>query len=146
MKQSRRLFWSFGLTPVQSWIAEARRSRDLLAGSRILAWLMGDLLGRLDEAGAEILLPRVQPELLAPLRGSLADAVAGGGATVSNRASGWLPISPGGGETVFAQLEDRLSERWGELVGEVRRSAARSAPGLWRTVADAVGEPAGRST
>ena len=40
--------FSLGLIPVQEWIAQARRSRDLRAGSVFLWHVMAKLLARLD--------------------------------------------------------------------------------------------------
>jgi hypothetical protein len=40
--------FSLGLVPVQSWIEEARRSRDLQAGSVILWWTMARVLHTLE--------------------------------------------------------------------------------------------------
>lgn len=142
MPGSPRLFWSFGLTPVQSWIAEARRSRDLLAGSRMLAWVMADLLAALRQAGATVLLPRLDGEQLSPLQGSLERALAGTSATLPNRASGWLEPPAGGARQVFAQLEERPAARWSDLVREVGESARRSTHDLWNEIAGEVGEPA----
>lgn len=53
-----RYAFSLGVVPVQEWIAEARRSRDLRAGSAVLSWLMGRLLGWLDaEVHADVRIP-----------------------------------------------------------------------------------------
>lgn len=53
--------FSVGLVPVQSWIAEARRARDLRAGSVFLWWTMAKLLAYLQqEHQAEILLPQAR--------------------------------------------------------------------------------------
>jgi hypothetical protein len=49
--------FSLGLVPVQEWIAEARRSRDLKAGSAFLAFVMWRLLAELEKECATILLP-----------------------------------------------------------------------------------------
>jgi len=55
--------FSLGLVPVQSWIAEARRSRDLRTGSVFLWRTMAKLLARLQENHAgKILLPRETEE------------------------------------------------------------------------------------
>lgn len=142
MPGSPRLFWSFGLTPVQSWIAEARRSRDLLAGSRMLAWVMADLLAALREAEARVLLPRLEGLQLSPLQESLERALAETSATLPNRASGWLVPPAGGARQLFAELEERLAARWSALVREVAESARRSAHELWNAIAEEVGEPA----
>lgn len=135
-----RLFWSFGLTPVQSWIAEARRSRDLLAGSQSLAWLMEGLLATVEEAGGKALLPHLEAGELAS-RGSFATAVEKGTSTISNRASGWIALPRDEVRVFFDSLETRLAESWRQLVREVRTSAARSTERLWTEVGDAVGEP-----
>ena len=54
-----RLVFSIGLIPVQEWIAQARRSRDLRAGSVFLWHTLARVLARLEEDfAAEIWLPR----------------------------------------------------------------------------------------
>jgi hypothetical protein len=55
-----RLVFSLGLIPVQEWIAQARRSRDLRAGSVFLWYTMARVLARLEQPdfAAEIWLPR----------------------------------------------------------------------------------------
>lgn len=136
-----RLFWSLALTPVQSWIAEARRSRDLLAGSRSLAWLMEELLIAVAEADGSVLLPHLDAGELQPSRRSFGSAVRAGSSAVSNRASGWIALPQEQARGFFHALERRLAESWRELVREVRESAARSAGRLWAEVGDAVGEP-----
>jgi len=40
--------FSLGLVPVQAWVEEARRSRDLRAGSVILWWTMARVLHTLE--------------------------------------------------------------------------------------------------
>jgi urease accessory protein UreF len=54
-----KLVFSLGLIPVQEWIAQARRSRDLRAGSVFLWYAMARVLARLEQdLAAEIWLPR----------------------------------------------------------------------------------------
>jgi hypothetical protein len=54
-----KLVFSLGLIPVQDWIAQARRSRDLRAASVFLWYTMARVLARLEQdLGAEIGLPR----------------------------------------------------------------------------------------
>ena len=48
--------FSLGLIPVQEWIAQARRSRDLKAGSAILCRLTAGALEALGTEGIEILV------------------------------------------------------------------------------------------
>lgn len=61
--------FSLGLIPVQEWIAEARRSRDLRAGSvflcHVMARLLTDLQARSDSCA--LLFPVVSPEDLRKL-------------------------------------------------------------------------------
>lgn len=53
-----KYLFSVGLIPVQEFISEARRSRDLRAGSAILSWLMSRMLLHLvDAKRAEVLIP-----------------------------------------------------------------------------------------
>lgn len=127
-----RTYWSLALTPAQSWIAEARRSRDLLAGSRILAWLMGRLLGHLKAQGANVRLPQVTDEDLRSLAGSLAQALDAGSGGVSNHASGWVELPLADAGDLFQALEARLVSFWSDLCGEVNGNAAESAANLWR--------------
>ncbi|MCB9089715.1 MAG: hypothetical protein H6628_15555, partial [Calditrichae bacterium] len=50
--------FSIGLVPVQAFISEARRSRDLRAGSAILSWFMREILVKLKTTyGAKLLIP-----------------------------------------------------------------------------------------
>ena len=49
--------FSLGLIPVQEWIGQARRSRDLRAGSVLLCHVMARVLSQISKAGAEIVLP-----------------------------------------------------------------------------------------
>lgn len=135
-----RVFWSLGLLPVQSWIAEARRSRDLWVGSRLLALLMGDLLSRLNARGA-ILLPDVSEDDLSSLQGDLQQVLERGTTAVSNRASGTLPGTPEAGRALLASLDEALRERWGRLVTEIRTSAGRSARDLWHHVGPEIDRP-----
>ena len=111
-------WWSVGLTPAQSWISEARRSRDLRVGSRLLAWMMGRLLTHLQSQGAEILLPAVDEKALASLSGKFLEALKSGSTAVTNHVTvmTWFPIgfSASGpvqlkkSEGVFQYLHDDL--------------------------------------
>jgi hypothetical protein len=44
-----KLVFSLGLIPVQEWIAQARRSRDLRAGSVFLWHTLARVLARLEQ-------------------------------------------------------------------------------------------------
>lgn len=131
------LYWSLSIIPVQSWIGEARRSRDLRVGSTVLSWLAGRALNRLRAHGADILLPRLEPSLLEPMDGSFAAALGRRSVAIPNRASGHLPASALPHE-IFKGLEEGLREDWSALVDEVSDSARRSARELWSTVGEFV--------
>ncbi|MBN2054781.1 hypothetical protein JW905_07655 [bacterium] len=52
------VYFSTGLIPVQEWISEATRSRDLMVGSKFLSWLHARILQELiSELGAKVLVP-----------------------------------------------------------------------------------------
>jgi CRISPR-associated protein Cmr2 len=57
-----KVFLHFSLGPVQSFVAQARRTRDFWAGSFILSWLAGQAMLVVHEAGGELILPAVVEE------------------------------------------------------------------------------------
>ncbi|MGR8935045.1 MAG: type III-B CRISPR-associated protein Cas10/Cmr2 [Gammaproteobacteria bacterium] len=61
-KPSKLLHFNF--TPVQSFVAQARRTRDLWAGSYLLSWLAGHAMSAIIEDGGEILMPSVEGDAL----------------------------------------------------------------------------------
>jgi CRISPR-associated protein Cmr2 len=52
----------FTLGPVQGFIADARRTRDLWAGSFLLSWLSGQAMAALVKAGGKIVFPKVDED------------------------------------------------------------------------------------
>ncbi len=54
-----QLAFHFTLGPVQSFVAQARRTRDLWAGSFLLSWLTGHAMKAVLDQGGEITFPRV---------------------------------------------------------------------------------------
>jgi hypothetical protein len=131
--------FSLGLVPVQEWIAEARRSRDLKAGSAFLAFVMWRLLARLEEE-TTILLPfppREGFQTKAPE--SFAKALDQYG--IPNRASGLVRTSdPKSVESLLGSLQEIVETTW-----EERRSSAldqelpRLASEIWPQLAPHVG-------
>jgi hypothetical protein len=108
--------------PVQEWIEEARRSRDLRVGSVLLGFLMAKVLRALQGAvQAEIVLPSLPdgpsddfPQLAdAP---SFADALKADVYGIPNRASGYC-LANGDDEvaSAFGALEAEVLRRWEEL-------------------------------
>lgn len=66
----------FSLGPVQSFVEQARRTRDLWAGSFLLSWLAGQAMVRVRQQGGRIVFPtvargeQVTDPLIAALEGS----------------------------------------------------------------------------
>lgn len=59
----------FTLGPVQGFVAQARRTRDLWAGSFLLSWLAGQAMAAVEAGGGMIVLPAVDGDpLLAAIR------------------------------------------------------------------------------
>jgi len=59
----------FTLGPVQGFVAQARRTRDLWAGSFLLSWLAGKAMAAVEAGGGTIVLPAVDGDpLLAAIR------------------------------------------------------------------------------
>lgn len=56
---SRRIV-HFTLGPVQGFISDARRTRDLWAGSFLLSWLSGNAMAALEDAKGEIIFPQAE--------------------------------------------------------------------------------------
>jgi hypothetical protein len=54
----------FTLGPVQGFVAAARRTRDLWAGSFLLSWLAGHAMAAVQQAGGSIILPDVDSDAL----------------------------------------------------------------------------------
>ncbi len=55
------VYWTIGIIPVQDFILEATRSRDLKAGSVLLSWMMKQVLVQISPT--EIVLPKLTGEL-----------------------------------------------------------------------------------
>jgi hypothetical protein len=114
-----KLVFSLGLIPVQEWIAQARRSRDLRAGSVFLWYTMARVLARLErDLVAEIWLPRPPRgrtfQELAELSFSQALTETYG---IPHRASGVCP-APESPERAFSGLQDTVVKAWRDLRAE----------------------------
>jgi CRISPR-associated protein Cmr2 len=111
--------FSLGLIPVQDWIAQARRSRDLRAGSAFLCHLMQSALGALAaDPGVEVLLPDVAAHpLQAPATLEQALTALYG---IPNRASGYCeaPSSEDVGRRLDAATHGTLKEAWKTFRGD----------------------------
>ena len=125
--------FTLGLIPVQDWIAQARRSRDLRAGSVFLWHLVARLLTRLrrELAGVEIWTPKVTDTELDRLAGlSFGDALAQPYG-IPNRASGWCSAQDDRDlRRAFQALEGEVAVAWREFrdegMGWLKRVASAS--------------------
>jgi hypothetical protein len=147
MPETSHFVFSLGLIPVQEWIGEARRSRDLLAGSVFLSYVMARVLGGLEPApGDEIVLP------LPPAGRSFSDLAQQSFAEslaqpygIPNRASGFLASTTPDhvrtvlgrlqGEVVATTWEDLKKEHLADFLNE--RGLGRAA---WAGLREAFGE------
>ncbi len=57
-------YFHFTLGPVQSFVAQARRTRDFWAGSFLLSWLSAVAMVAVKKQGGEIIFPKVSDEYL----------------------------------------------------------------------------------
>ncbi|MCB1036938.1 MAG: hypothetical protein KDD47_24135 [Acidobacteria bacterium] len=111
-----RYVFSVALIPVQEWISQARRSRDLRAGSVFLSFAMAQLLGQLEKmAGATILLPRspLDQGTFEELAKQRFDQALSWDYSVPNRASGMLKAKDDEAvRSLFRSLQEHLQELW----------------------------------
>jgi len=135
-----KIVWSLGLVPVQVWIAEARRSRDLLAGSTILSWLMARMLRCLGKHGAIVELPAMPSALLDVYQNGLGQILSQERLTygIPNCASGTIPSTLPTAEKLFRRMEAELAKAWTDLTKETADSARKSAKELWTLVEPSV--------
>lgn len=105
MTQSQE-FVIFAIGPVQSYIATARRTEDLWAGSRLLSELMEAGLGAISTTAAKCLFP------LANTDGSWPESL-------PNRAV--LLATPGQGAAVVQAMETAVRQKWQAVADEVKK-------------------------
>lgn len=105
-----RYAFSLGLSPVQEWIAEASRSRDLRAGSAFLSWLMAKVLVALEaELEVDVEIPRSS-------KAGGYSALAGGDFAAAMRADYGIPNRASG---FCSDRERTVPEVFGALRDEV---------------------------
>ncbi|MCW5203268.1 type III-B CRISPR-associated protein Cas10/Cmr2 [Desulfobulbus sp. US4] len=61
-QEQQTLHFAFG--PVQDFVSQARRTRDLWAGSYLLSWLAGQAIHALEKKGGEVIMPEVKQDAL----------------------------------------------------------------------------------
>ena len=130
----------FGLIPVQEWISQARRSRDLRAGSVLLSFVMARLLRSLlkrSALNAKVLVPLPPPEASFATLGNLSFGEAlEQSYSIPNRASGLLRCtSEEEIRGAFKGLEDLLHLTWEDLRRECFRRLERdSEADFWKAL------------
>ena len=98
--------FSLGLIPVQEFIAEARRSRDLRTGSAILSWITANILSDIREnMNGNVVIPHHASVEFVLKAGTLEVAIAKAKYSIPNRASGYCT----------AESDEKLKERFAEL-------------------------------
>ncbi|MCG3858837.1 type III-B CRISPR-associated protein Cas10/Cmr2 [Psychrobacter sp. Ps2] len=69
--QDNQKYFHFTLGPVQSFVAQARRTRDFWAGSFLLSWLAGVAIEAVKVQGGRIIFPIPDEDFLAAINGQL---------------------------------------------------------------------------
>ncbi len=135
--------------PVQTFVGQARRTRDLWAGSFLLSWLTGQLMSRILRAGGEIVFPRVgtleRPEdpLLAAILGKPLESSALDIGSLPNRFEARVPGSLDPNTAVAATLAEwyDLCERvWDRYVAPVAE-LGNDTRIIWKRQIDGFWEP-----
>ena len=109
----------FTLGPVQSFVAEARRTRDLWAGSFLLSWLSAHAMRGVEAAGPdhEIVFPKVDDDKL--MQALRSDGIAGGNpyiGSVPNRFKARVPKA-----FDVTSCTNRVQAKWRDLANAVWR-------------------------
>ena len=112
----KKYIFSIGLIPVQEFISEARRSRDLKWGSAFLSKATAMALKSIsDNLGAEILIPKIS-NLDKIAHSEIYELFQGAEYSYPNRASGYcLAESETQLKSVFHSLNFVVSEEWNRL-------------------------------
>ncbi len=119
---SDKIFFSLG--PVQGFVAQARRTRDLWSGSFLLSYLSGCAISEVIDKGGEIKIPDVSDDaLLAWIRG-YRDGDAPIIGTIPNRFEALVADDPKGvarsaAKVVQSKWEEIAKAVWTEFVADV---------------------------
>lgn len=109
------IIWSIGLIPVQEWIADARRSRDLKIGSATLSWFTAGVLKELVDGGAKLLVPFIDAAEIGNVAGQRPSKLLKSEYGISNRASGWWNADLQESAKVFERLQKTVDSKWEKL-------------------------------
>ncbi|MBK6900380.1 MAG: type III-B CRISPR-associated protein Cas10/Cmr2 [bacterium] len=121
-------YFHFTLGPVQSFVAQARRTRDFWAGSFILSWLSAVAMRAVEKQGGTIRFPEPDKDFMAALEGGVAGPKQG---NVPNRFKAEVPAS-------FDPkiVENTVRKAWRELaeaiwVADLKNSANIETRAIW---------------
>lgn len=104
----------FTLGPVQGFVAAARRTNDLWAGSFLLSWLAGHAMAAVEQAGGSIILPDVTND---PLLASIREGPGGHGPAVGSLPNRFKAHVPEGFDPKVCR--DAIDASWRRLAGRV---------------------------
>lgn len=104
----------FTLGPVQGFVAQARRTRDLWAGSFLLSWLAGQAMNAVIRAGGRIVLPEVTDD---PLLAAIRTPPRGFGPAVGSLPNRFKAQVPVGFDPNVCR--DAIDAAWRKLAGRV---------------------------
>ncbi len=134
----------FTLGPVQSFVAQARRTRDLWAGSFLLSWLSGQAMKAVLDQGGKIIFPRVTDANGTPVDPMLKAIMGIDGAptpqigSIPNRFKAEVPDDFDAGKVAGA-----VTEKWKRLANAVFDSFVQpvagkgnEAQGIWKRQID----------
>ncbi len=107
-------FLHFTLGPVQSFVAQARRTRDLWVGSFLLSWLAGQAMKVVIANGGAILVPDVEQDALFVAVRSGASGFGPAIGSLPNRFKAKVPV-----EFDPALSREAVHNVWSDLAGKV---------------------------
>ncbi len=107
-------FLHFTLGPVPGFVAQARRTRDLWAGSFLLSWLAGQAMKVILANGGTILVPDVEQDALFVAVGSGASGFGPAIGSLPNRFKAKVPV-----EFNPALCRGAVYSAWGDLADKV---------------------------
>ncbi len=109
-------YFHFTLGPVQSFVAQARRTRDFWAGSFLLSYLSAVAIKAVEKQGGDLIFPIVEENYLEWL-----EHIASGNppqqGCIPNRFKGGTAEVPGDFEPQL--IEDSIKQAWKGLADDV---------------------------
>ncbi len=135
MVKDNQITLHFTFSPVQGFVSQARRTRDLWAASYLLSWLAGKAMEAILDQGGEIVLPNVESDPLFQQIRSPAPV------TLADRAT-YLGSLPNRFTAIMAApldgtlCTDALNKAWQQVVDEVysvvKNSFSTNQEKLWQ--------------